>query len=91
MPGSSWITAFLTHKKTRASLQRDLISGTSILRSFVFVSHCPQFMTTGGVGGAEWISTRELSNSSPLFYQTRSISLFKTVKAGELPALLFAC
>lgn len=74
MPGSSWITEFLTRTQTRASLQRNLISATSsralCLRQPLPTVHDHRW-------GTEWISTCEVNNSPPLFYQTQSISLFK--------------
>lgn len=86
MPGSSWITEFLAHKQTWATPQRNLISATSLLALCLCQSlsrvHDHRW-------GTEWISTCKLNNTSPLFYQTQSISLFKHVTVGNRPTLLF--
>ena len=76
MPGSSWITEFLTRTQTRASLQRILISVTS---SLALCLHQSLPTVHDHRWGTEWISTCEVNNSPALFYQSQSISLFKNV------------
>lgn len=84
MPGSSWITDSLPHKQTRASpAEKPHYLALCLCQSLPAV-HDHRW-------GTEQISTCKLNNSSLLFYHSQSISLFKNVKAGELPTLLFAC